>query len=62
MADLFAILETLGIRKKILFPGKGAAPDYEDGTKVLDSAEIRFILKFFIRYIRFVYVTVTYFG
>lgn len=46
MADLFAVLETLGIRKKILYPGKGTAPDYEDGTKVLDSSEIRFILKF----------------
>lgn len=62
MADLFAVLETLGIRKKILYPGKGAAPDYEDGTKVLDSSEIRFILKFLLWYILVVYITVTYFG
>lgn len=34
MADIFAILEKLGIRKKILYPGKGTEPDYEDGTKV----------------------------
>mgnify|MGYP000438121137 FL=1 len=34
MADIFAILETLGIKKKILYAGKGTETEYEDGTKV----------------------------
>ena len=34
MAELFAKLDKLGIKKKIIYPGKGQTPEYEDGTKV----------------------------
>lgn len=34
MAEIFANLEKVGIKKKIIHCGKGTANDYEDGTKV----------------------------
>ncbi|KAL4223132.1 Aryl-hydrocarbon-interacting protein-like 1 [Mactra antiquata] len=34
MAEIFATLEKVGIRKKIIHCGKGSGIDYEDGTKL----------------------------
>ena len=34
MAEVFAALQKLGIFKKIVYPGIGPEPDYDDGTKV----------------------------
>lgn len=35
MAEDFANLLAEGIEKRILYAGKGGAPSYEDGTKVI---------------------------
>lgn len=35
MAEDFANLLAEGIEKRILYAGKGDAPSYEDGTKVI---------------------------